>query len=136
MSKICPKCGASIPENSKYCPVCYERFTNPVDDAKTRESKGLVCPHCGREIKYLDSTHCPHCDYKIVIERPRGLLEKYTEYEKAKASINAIILPILATVMLLVSIVGMFFNLEFLAGVLVAIFMYLVGLICYLYSRY
>lgn len=135
MSKFCPKCGSSIPENSMFCPICYERFTNPVEDTKSSEPKGLVCPQCRRELKNLNGTHCPHCNYKIYIERPRGIVDRYIEYEKMRAGFSAIICPIVGTGLVIGAIVGAFFHLAFLFLLFVAALFYVIGLLCYFVSK-
>ena len=137
MSKFCPKCGTSIPEKSMYCPCCYERFTNPTED--NSKSNGypvgtVTCPSC-QKLVTLTGSHCPNCNYKIIYDKPKTLMESYIEYEKFKGKIGAVILPIVGTIILILSIVGAFFNLIFLVGLAVAGFLYICGLLCYVLSR-
>ena len=48
----CENCGASIPDDSKFCPVCGKKLA-PV-------SFGRICPSCGVELRE-DSRFCENC---------------------------------------------------------------------------
>ena len=48
----CTECGASIPENSKFCPECGKK-------------QGLTCPKCGASLK-KGAKFCSECGEKLV----------------------------------------------------------------------
>ncbi|MGN1099516.1 MAG: SPFH domain-containing protein [Christensenellales bacterium] len=48
----CPKCGASVRENAKFCPECGEKLGSK------------VCPNCGATVK-ASAKFCPECGQKI-----------------------------------------------------------------------
>ena len=51
----CAKCGAEIPENSKFCPECGEKVI-PADS--------VICPGCGKTVK--KSKFCPECGCSLI----------------------------------------------------------------------
>lgn len=51
---VCSKCNAHIPQNAKFCPNCG----NPIESAKT------FCTDCGKEID-KNAKFCPHCGSSI-----------------------------------------------------------------------
>lgn len=55
----CPKCNASIPANSKFCPSCGAEVVIPKNTIK--------CPSCQADIP-AESKFCPECGNKIVSE--------------------------------------------------------------------
>lgn len=54
-TKICPKCGNSVPEGVKFCPNCGNKMA-------------AVCPNCGAEIA-PGSHFCSNCGQKLVSEK-------------------------------------------------------------------
>lgn len=53
---ICPNCGSSIPEGTKFCPECGEKLeVNTASDTNHR-----ICPFCG-EVLEPDSVFCENC---------------------------------------------------------------------------
>ena len=50
---VCPKCGTSIPANSKFCLSCGERINT-----------AMFCPECGKQIP-VGSKFCLECGHKI-----------------------------------------------------------------------
>lgn len=58
---ICPKCGAAIPEDSKFCLECGEKVVI-VPDGMT------VCPECGNSV--VKGKFCPECGHKFVTVCP------------------------------------------------------------------
>jgi membrane protease subunit (stomatin/prohibitin family) len=55
----CPKCNASIPPNSKFCPSCGAKITG-----------GLACPNCKTEMP-PGSKFCPNCGEKMQNQCPK-----------------------------------------------------------------
>ena len=51
----CPKCGADLPENAKFCLNCGERI--PV------EAGMVICPNCGKSVP--KAKFCPECGHKF-----------------------------------------------------------------------
>ena len=49
--KRCPKCGASIDDNHKFCSSCGEKITN-------------VCSSCGKPVSE-DDNFCTSCGTKL-----------------------------------------------------------------------
>jgi len=61
---ICPNCGSSIPEGTKFCPECGEKLeVNTASDTNHR-----ICPFCG-EVLEPDSVFCENCG-RALPERP------------------------------------------------------------------
>lgn len=58
----CAKCGASIPQNSKFCLECGEKVAPPVADNM------VVCPSCGNTV--AAGKFCPECGHKFVTVCP------------------------------------------------------------------
>lgn len=52
----CEKCGASLPQNSKFCLQCGERIA---------ESSLVTCPGCGKQVQ--KGKFCLECGYKFAI---------------------------------------------------------------------
>ncbi len=57
----CPKCGASIPNGSKFCLECGEKIEVVPQDK-------IVCPNCGNTV--LKGKFCPECGYKFITVCP------------------------------------------------------------------
>lgn len=53
-SKVCAKCGATVPGNAKFCIECGEKF---------EEKKSGFCPNCGSVTK--GAKFCPECGQKL-----------------------------------------------------------------------
>ena len=52
----CPKCGAELPENAKFCLSCGEKIQKPDADS-------VVCPGCGKTVP--KGKFCFECGYKF-----------------------------------------------------------------------
>lgn len=52
----CPKCGAELPENAKFCLNCGERVPAADDDT-------VICPECGKRVP--KAKFCPECGHKF-----------------------------------------------------------------------
>jgi membrane protease subunit (stomatin/prohibitin family) len=73
---VCPKCGAKIKKNAKFCPECGEKLvlTCPYCGAEVKESSkfcpecgkqlGKVCPKCGKSLSN-NAKFCPSCGEKV-----------------------------------------------------------------------
>lgn len=57
---MCPRCGAGISENSKFCSSCGEKFEKPVSS----ESASAKCPKCGADIE-ANAKFCTACGAKF-----------------------------------------------------------------------
>lgn len=58
----CSKCGAEIPENSKFCLQCGEKVPLPAADGM------VVCPQCGKTVN--QGKFCAECGYKFITACP------------------------------------------------------------------
>lgn len=58
----CVKCGASIPENSKFCLECGTKVVN-------EQTNKVVCPQCNSTV--TKSKFCSECGYKFVTTCPK-----------------------------------------------------------------
>lgn len=56
----CPKCGAALPANAKFCMECGEKIT---------AEETLVCPRCGKTVS--KGKFCPECGYRIAAVCPK-----------------------------------------------------------------
>lgn len=56
----CAKCGATLPQNAKFCLECGERVV-PADS--------IVCPQCGKTV--AKGKFCPECGHKFVSNCPK-----------------------------------------------------------------
>lgn len=60
---ICPNCGSSIPEGTKFCPECGEKLeVNTASDTNHR-----ICPFCG-EVLEPDSVFCENCGRALPVQ--------------------------------------------------------------------
>ncbi len=57
----CTKCGATLPENAKFCLACGERVV-------TAEQNTVVCPSCGKTV--MKGKFCPECGHKFLTHCP------------------------------------------------------------------
>ncbi|MBD5082336.1 MAG: SPFH domain-containing protein [Ruminococcaceae bacterium] len=55
-SAVCPKCGAELPENAKFCLSCGEKI-------QTTDPNMIVCPGCGKTVP--KGKFCFECGYKF-----------------------------------------------------------------------
>jgi len=60
-TKICPKCGTTVPKNAKFCFNCGFDFTS-LDTIK--------CPYCGASIP-KNAKFCPNCGKPLVLKCPK-----------------------------------------------------------------
>ncbi len=60
-TKVCPKCGTTVPKSAKFCPNCGFDFTS-LDTIK--------CPYCGATIP-KNSKFCPNCGKSLVLKCPK-----------------------------------------------------------------
>ncbi|MBQ9083585.1 MAG: zinc-ribbon domain-containing protein, partial [Clostridia bacterium] len=58
----CAKCGASLPENAKFCLECGEKVAPKIPDGM------IICPKCGATV--TKSKFCMECGYKFVTVCP------------------------------------------------------------------
>ncbi len=68
-SSKCTKCGASLPENAKFCLECGEKVVVPTlagmvvcPECGNTVAKGKFCPECGHKFK----SNCPKCGADLV----------------------------------------------------------------------
>lgn len=59
---ICPSCGASLPENAKFCLECGEKIVSV-------PAGMIVCPECGKTV--VKRKFCPECGHKFVTACPK-----------------------------------------------------------------
>ena len=59
---ICPSCGASLPENAKFCLECGEKIVSV-------PAGMIVCPECGKTV--VKGKFCPECGHKFVTACPK-----------------------------------------------------------------
>jgi membrane protease subunit (stomatin/prohibitin family) len=59
----CVKCGATLPQNAKFCLECGEKVLPPVP------SSMIVCPECGNTI--AKGKFCPECGHKFITACPK-----------------------------------------------------------------
>lgn len=57
----CPKCGAELPENAKFCLSCGEKI-------EKAEAGMVICPECGQQTP--KGKFCIHCGHKFVSTCP------------------------------------------------------------------
>ena len=63
-SKVkCAKCGATLPENAKFCLECGEKVVPPIPDGM------IVCPECGNTV--AKGKFCPECGHKFISACPK-----------------------------------------------------------------
>ena len=91
---------------------------------------GKMCPSCGNcldDVKH--DAFCPFCKSKLPKDLTHTkyegefrdkLWQSRSDYHKARARYNLYVLPVLIVITLIVSIVGAFFHIEFLFGLIVA----------------
>ena len=60
--KVCPKCGAELPETAKFCFECGEKF-------ETLSENEIICPHCGK--KTHKGKFCMECGEPLVKKCPK-----------------------------------------------------------------
>jgi len=56
----CVKCGASLPNNAKFCLECGEKVV---------ESNTIICPKCGKTV--IKGKFCPECGHKFASICPK-----------------------------------------------------------------
>ena len=59
----CVKCGASLPENAKFCLECGEKVAPKIPDGM------IVCPDCGQTV--VKGKFCPECGHKFITTCPK-----------------------------------------------------------------
>lgn len=65
----CPKCGASIVPDSKFCPYCGSGLVLS-DDHLQSEPLGVICPHCRADNQATDK-YCSKCGELLLRSCPR-----------------------------------------------------------------
>jgi membrane protease subunit (stomatin/prohibitin family) len=58
----CAKCGATLPQNAKFCPTCGEKAQAPAQAT-------VVCPQCGQTV--IKAKFCPECGFKFPTNCPK-----------------------------------------------------------------
>lgn len=61
----CPKCGAVIPEEAKFCPECGEKIEKRDKD----QPEPIKCPNCGKMVP--KGKFCLECGYKFPLKCPK-----------------------------------------------------------------
>ena len=56
-TKKCNSCGATLPENAKFCLECGEKVVS-------EDNNTITCPKCGKKV--IKGKFCPECGYKFV----------------------------------------------------------------------
>ena len=59
----CAKCGATLPQNAKFCLECGEKIAPPIPDGM------IVCPECGNTV--AKGKFCPECGHKFITACPK-----------------------------------------------------------------
>ena len=59
---VCPKCGATLPVNAKFCLECGEKIVAAPDGS-------IFCPECGKTV--AKGKFCPECGHKFVSVCPK-----------------------------------------------------------------
>ena len=59
----CAKCGATLPQNAKFCLECGEKIAPPIPDGM------IVCPECGNTV--AKGKFCPECGHKFIMACPK-----------------------------------------------------------------
>ena len=59
----CAKCGATLPQNAKFCLECGEKIAPPIPDGM------IVCPECGNTV--AKGRFCPECRHKFITACPK-----------------------------------------------------------------
>ena len=59
----CAKCGASLPQNAKFCLECGEKVPPAIPADK------IVCPECGNAV--AKGKFCPECGHKFITACPK-----------------------------------------------------------------
>ena len=59
----CVKCGATLPQNAKFCLECGEKVLPPVPSGM------IVCPECGNTV--AKGKFCPECGHKFITACPK-----------------------------------------------------------------
>lgn len=60
-AQVCPKCGAPLPQNAKFCVECGEKIAPAAPET-------VVCPSCGKTV--AKGKFCPECGCKFVTVCP------------------------------------------------------------------
>lgn len=63
-SRICPKCGASVPISAKFCSGCGMSFEN--EETNTNRNTEKVCSKCGRT-NPQEAVFCVNCGSKLEV---------------------------------------------------------------------
>ena len=128
MSKNCPYCKADLQEEINY----------------------LVCPYCGEELPKnsnenidigslkADNTIKPNDSIKKgkPIRRRKSFMDAYIEYLADRAYVDSFILPIFGAIIAVVSVIGAFFNIYFLFGLILSAIFFLLGFLNWKYCEH
>ncbi len=125
MLKKCPYCRASIIEDSKiaYCPYCGSELPKESTDKEQNYSILKADPKKVEVKHYTDETN------------KKTFSSAYKDYSTNRAYMNMFICPIIAVIVALVSIIGAFYNIRMLFGLILSAVFVLVGFINYVYYK-
>lgn len=59
---ICTKCGATLPQNAKFCLECGEKVASV-------SQNDIICPQCGKTV--IKGKFCPECGYRFIPVCPK-----------------------------------------------------------------
>lgn len=128
MLKNCPYCKADLQEEINY----------------------LVCPYCGEELPKNSNENIDISSLKAdntvksnnsikkgkPIRRRKSFMDAYIEYLADRAYFDSFILPIFGAIIAVVSVIGAFFNIYFLFGLILSAIFFLLGFLNWKYSEH
>ena len=66
---LCPECGKTVPEDTKFCPYCGTAMVKPISEAFSVSDTHSVCPKCGEQLEE-EALFCTACGTRIVHTEP------------------------------------------------------------------
>ena len=128
MSKNCPYCKADLQEEVNY----------------------LVCPYCGEELPKNSNENIDISSLKAdntiktnnsikkgkPIRRRKSFMDAYIEYLADRAYVDSFLCPIFGAIIAVVSVIGAFFNIYFLFGLILSAIFFLLGFLNWKYSEH